>query len=238
MYELVELFAYADTPELFKGDMLMFSVAACAVFSYAKIIQDAFLKFELGNGFNFTLDPDMLELDTEEPEEVSLVSVFGGFFYDNIFAYLCCVIMYNAYMPLAAKFNGVFAGDSFWDKAIAVAVIILFLIIPAIPQVAQFMLYIISVSLMEDLLDYIYFKIDIPLFFRAVFTFLAAAVLVFLIKIILSAIGELVMKKFKLLFLQPILSILGSALSIIGTLAAIFVGMLAIILLLSKCSGG
>lgn len=91
---------------------------------------------------------------------------------------------------------------------------------------------------MEDLLNYIYFSMKIPLFFRVILVFLAALVLVLLLNLIISGLSELIMNVFKRKFLYLISSVVGGIVGITGLIAALFVGVVLLCLILSKCTGG
>lgn len=206
IFELCELLVYADTPSVFHGNFLMFSFAACAVFSIMKLVQDFILGFDPDNiDDSLDLDTDGITIDFA-PADFSLkeslrpTRVITNFLYDNVFAYASCLIMYHAYAPVAEKFNEVFASGSLWNKILAVFIIALLIILPSIPQVIQFLLYVLSTSLLEKLLNHMEVSLPFSGVLSTVVIFAVAVIFLLAVNFIITKVGDFTMLFFKAAF--------------------------------------
>lgn len=217
IYELVELLVYADS-ESFSANGLMFFISVCALFSYTYIIREYFLKNQFDN----------------KAEEITI-----DFIYDNIFAYVSALLAYYLYKPTAGKVVEIMDGDTWIFKALAVFLIILFIIVPSIPQVLQLLAYIFAVWGTSKILVYIDDNLKWNVFFRTIVIVLAAIVLLVVINIVinflLKGMQEALVAFFAAAFPLMVNFIIG-AIKLCVTLMLIFGAILGIFWLVTKLS--
>lgn len=132
--DFLDLFYYAIDDTIFSGNGVMFIMSGCALFSIAKFLQDTFISDE------FDDLPERLAVD---------------FIYDNIFAYAVCVLLFNAYFPIAGKVGSSMADSGFFGKAFIVLIVTALIVVPAIPYLVYIIAYLLSVMLISSFASYL-----------------------------------------------------------------------------------
>ncbi|MDE5945684.1 MAG: hypothetical protein K2G63_00035 [Oscillospiraceae bacterium] len=168
IYELCELLIYANSAYETSG--LMFFITACAIFSYTYFIRKYFI-----------IDEYIDEL----PERLAL-----DFIYDNIFAYIISLLIYYFYTPVAGKINHWLTSDVFILRAVIIVALILFIIIPSIPQLFNLLAYIFSVMMITMLLNYIDESLDWNIILKALIIVLTASILLIVVNIFINILLE------------------------------------------------
>lgn len=174
IYELIELMDYSLSDALGEGGDILFFVAACAMFSFAKLIN----KFVIQDDFDDF--PESLVLD---------------FLYDNIFAYVACLITYFAYPPVRGIVNNVFDGDTFWLKAVVVVALAIVVFVPSLLNISQVIVYALSVSAILELLSLIERSLNWYIIVEAVIAFTIAAVLLVVVNLIVNMLMDKMLDK-------------------------------------------
>jgi len=165
IYELCELLVYADEKSGF-----MFFITACAFFTYAYFIKKLFIREEY---------PDSIA------EKITL-----DFIYDNIFAYIISLLVYYLYKPVSGKIGDFIQSDSFWLKSALILALIIFIILPAIPQVLQVFAYVYAILGIVDLLNHIDSSLDWNIILKSILMFVVASVIIVLLNIIINILLE------------------------------------------------
>ncbi len=186
IYELCELLLYAETNLSSSG--LMFFITACAIFSYTYFIK------------KFIIIDDCLD---ELPEKIAL-----DFIYDNIFAYIISLIIYYAYKPVSGKINHFLDLDIFILKAVIIVALILFIVIPSIPQLLNILAYIFSVCIITKILNYMDESLTWNIVLKTIAIILTALILLIAVNIFINIILER-LQEILLAFLVSVFPVMG-----------------------------
>lgn len=169
IYELCELLFYADSLES-GGNSIMFFVSACAIFTYMYFIKRIFINED---------SDDFL------PEKIAL-----DFIYDNIFAYASSLIVYYLYNPVSTFISNIIVNENFLLRAVTIIAIILLIIIPALPQLLQIFSYVLAVSKITELLNYMDISLKWNIILKSIVIFAVAFILIALLNILINIVLE------------------------------------------------
>lgn len=168
IYELCELLFYADSLE--SGNSIMFFISACAIFTYMYFIKRIFINED---------SDDFL------PEKIAL-----DFIYDNIFAYASSLIVYYLYNPVSTFISHIIVNKNFLLRAVTIIAIILLIIIPALPQFLQVLSYVMAISKITELLNYMDISLKWNIILKTIAIFAVAIILIILLNIIINILLE------------------------------------------------
>lgn len=166
IYEIYELLAYSGS-DTFTTNSIMFFFSACALFTYAYFIRKLFISND--------------DITDTKIEKIAL-----DFIYDNIFAYIICLLSYYFYKPVSEKVLPAFESDNFWIKALAIIMLIMFIIVPSIPQLLQLLAYVFLISKTSDLLNWIDKSLEWNIIIKTIFIFLVAVLAIILTNLIIN----------------------------------------------------
>lgn len=170
IYELMQVMAYVnETYEANIGYGIMFLLSIYASFTYMQCILRKFII-------------------REDSEDISIpAKLIIEFVYDNVLTYISCLLVYYIF---PAVWN--FTADKFTDfdllAVMGCAVILLFIIIPGALQLIQMGTYMISMSLITTLLNFMDSKIEWHIVIKTVLIFAVASVLILLVNIVVNLI--------------------------------------------------
>ncbi len=215
IYELIELMNYSLSNALCEGGDILFFVAACAIFSFAKLINKFLIKDELDDL------PESLVLD---------------FLYDNILAYIACLITYFAYPPVRGFVNNIFDGDTFWLKAVVVVALIIVVFVPSLLNICQVIVYAFSTSAILELLSLIERSLDWPVIIETIMAFAIAAVLLVVVNLIVNMLMDKMLDKLLEFLGDSVGLISGLIIDGIKVVAIIFVVVFVLALILTLVS--
>lgn len=168
IYELCELLFYADS--LKSGNSIMFFISACAIFTYMYLIKRIFINED---------SDDFL------PEKITL-----DFIYDNIFAYASSLIVYYLYKPVSTFISHVIVNENFLLRAVTIIAIMLLIIIPALPQFLQVLSYVLAISKITELLNYMDISLKWNIILKTIAIFALAIILIVLLNIVINMLLE------------------------------------------------
>ena len=173
----LELFYYALDDTLFSGSTVMFALSGCALFSLAKYLQDTFIYDEL----------DAL------PERLAI-----DFIYDNVFAYIVCVVLFNAYLPIAGKINAALDASGFFVRLFIFLLVTAFIVVPAIPYLLYIIAYLVSVLMIARFAVYVENAITWEsAFAKELVVYLVIIVLVLIMSFLVSGLLGMMIDKLK-----------------------------------------
>lgn len=187
IYELCELLLYAESA--YKTSGLMFFITACAIFSYTYFIKKHIVIDEYIDSF-----PEKMALD---------------FIYDNIFAYIVSLLIYYFYEPVSGKVNHWLSSDVFILRAVIIVALILFIIVPSLPQLLNMLAYIFSVMMITKFLNYIDKSLEWHIIFKTIIIVLTAVILFIIVNLFINMILER-LQEMLLVFLAGTFPILGA----------------------------
>ena len=168
IYELSELLFYSDS--LKDGNGFIFFISACAIFTYMYLIKRIFINED---------SDDFL------PEKLTL-----DFIYDNIFAYASSLIVYYLYDPVSKFIAHIITDGNFIVKATIIIAMILLILIPSLPQLLQILSYVLAISKITELLNYMDISLKWNIILKTIAIFAVATILIVLLNIIVNVILE------------------------------------------------
>lgn len=171
IYELCELLFYVSYTDSFdSGNSVMFFISACAIFTYMYFVKRIFINED---------SDDFL------PEKIAL-----DFIYDNIFAYASSLIVYYLYKPVSTLVSHAFESEKIFFRAVTFIAIILLIIIPALPQFLQVLSYVMAISKITELLNYMDISLRCNIILKTIAVFAVAIILIVLLNIVINILLE------------------------------------------------
>lgn len=171
IYELCELLFYVSYTDSFdSGNSVMFFISACAIFTYMYFIKRIFINED---------SDDFL------PEKIAL-----DFIYDNIFAYVSSLIVYYLYNPVSTFISHIIVDENFFLRVVTIIAIILLIIIPALPQFLQVLSYVMAISKITELLNYMDISLKWNVILKTIAIFAVAIILIILLNIVINILLE------------------------------------------------
>lgn len=173
IYDLLEVTAYADSTESSDAGFT-FGILCMVLFSFSNFICYHFFK----------------KNDNFEDEEKMVIS----YLYDNILAYIICIISYFVYQPFdKLVVNGFNSGNE--KIAIIIMIICIAMIVVSYLQFLKIMIYVSGIELINCLIGFLNNFIADELFF-SIISFVLTLVMVILINIIVEKITDKILDFF------------------------------------------
>ena len=204
IYELLTMILYAINK--ISDSLLsqvMFIVTVSAMFTYVHFIIEKI--FDIGFY-----------------DEEGLSKKVGGYFLDNILAYIMCLLSYKFFVPAWTNIHKFYSGSGTMYRIIIIALFIVLIILPAILQIGHMATYISLVSLIMKASEMINTHFASHPVLCAVLVFLATVLAI----IVMNAILNVILDKFYELLSDTWISIL-DVLSVI--IPKLFIGFVVII---------
>lgn len=234
IYELMQIMLYVKTA--YAEDMndgVMFMLSIYASFTYMQYILREFI---VG----------------EDSEDISIpAKLVIEFIYDNILTYISCLIVYYAYplfwkvLPKVLAAMEIEENSRFLDILVWVIVIFLLIavIIPGALQFLKLIVYMLSMSLIIKLLNYMDHEIEWHMILKTALIFATAFVLIMIVNIVVNLILDRIIGRVVEEIEGFIISIPGDIKAIGGFLlgilkfTAIITGVIAVIMLIFYIAG-